>query len=125
MGVTLVSISQVTDAGSSVLFHGDNCRIFDSSKAILGEIPKRNGLYQIFMPRPQTSGYAGKAVEVLSIDELHRRMGHVGYDAVRQLMRKGLVRGVELDEESKPSFCASCEWGKRHRKAIQKEREDD
>ena len=125
MGVTLVSISQVTDAGSSVLFHGDNCRIFDSSKAILGEIPKRNGLYQIFMPRPQTSGYAGKAVEVLSIDELHRRMGHVGYDAVRQLMRKGLVRGVELDEESKPSFCASCEWGKGHRKAIQKEREDD
>jgi len=122
MGVTLVSISQVTDAKSSVLFHGDICRIFNSSRTILGEIPKRNGLYRIFTPRPQTSGYAGKAVEVLSIDKLHRRLGHVGHDAVRQLMRKGLVKGLELDEDSKPSFCESCEWGKGHRKAIQRER---
>ena len=114
MGVTLVSISQVTDAKSSVLFHGDICRIFNPLRTILGEISKRNGLYRIFTPRPQTSGYAGKAVEVLSIDELHRRLGHVGHGAVRQLMKKGLVKGLGLDENSKPSFCESCEWGKGH-----------
>ena len=32
---------------------------------------------------------------------------------------------VELDLESKPSFCASCEWEKGHRKPIQKVREDE
>jgi len=80
MGVTLVSISQVTDAKSSVLFHGDICRIFNLSRTILGEISKCNDLCRIFTSCPQTSGYAGKAVEVLSIDELHRRLGHVGHD---------------------------------------------
>ena len=40
MGVTLVSISKVTDAGLSVLFHGEICRIFDSSKVIRAEITK-------------------------------------------------------------------------------------
>ena len=40
MGVTLVSISQVTDAKSSILFHGNICHIFNSSRTILGEISK-------------------------------------------------------------------------------------
>ena len=61
----------------------------------------------------------------MSIDELHRRLGHVGHEAARQLIKKGLVRGIELDENSEPSFCHSCEWGKGHRKAIQKERKDN
>ena len=125
MGVTLVSISQVTDAKSSVLFHGNICRIFNSLRTILGEVPKHNGLYQIFTSCPQTAVYAGKAVEVLSIDELYRRLGYVGHDAVHQLMRKGLIKELELDKDSKPSFCESCKWGKGHQKAIQRERKDD
>ena len=64
-------------------------------------------------------------MEVLSIDELHRRLGHVGHDAVHKLMRTGLVKGLELDKDSKPSFCELCEWDKGHWKAIQRECEDD
>ena len=122
MGVTLISIGKITDSKSSVLFHGDSCRIYNNSRVLLGQIPKQNGLYRMFTPR---SEFAAKVVELLSIDELHRRLGHVGYEAVRKLVEKGLVRGVELDLESKPSFCASCEWGKGHRKPIQKVREDE
>jgi len=60
----------------------------------------------------------------LTIDELHRRLGHVSYDSIKRLVTKGLVRGIKLDLESKPSFCSSCEWGKGHRKAIARFRED-
>ena len=60
----------------------------------------------------------------MTIDELHRRLGHVSHDSIRHLIAKGLVEGVELDLESKPTFCSSCEWGKGHRKAITKIRED-
>ena len=35
-----------------------------------------------------------------------------------------MVTGVELDEDSKPSFCESCKWGKKHRKPIQRVREE-
>lgn len=54
------------------------------------------------------------------IDELHRHLGHIAHDAVKKLVDNGLVKGIELDLESKPTFCSSCKWGKGHRKAIQK-----
>ena len=49
---------------------------------------------------------------------------HVSHEYIRQLLKKGLVTGIELDENSKSTFCESCEWGKKHRKPIQKKRED-
>ena len=125
MGVTLVSVGKITDSGSSVLFHADTCRIFDGSRVLLAEIPKGNGLYRTYTPHSETADYGARVSEVLTIDELHRRLGHVGHDTARTLVKKGLVMGVELDLESKPTICNSCEWGKGHRKAIQRVREDE
>ena len=51
---------------------------------------------------------------------IHCCLGHVTYDAVKKLVDNGLVKSIELDLESKPTFCSLCEWGKGHRKAIQK-----
>ena len=123
MGVTLVSIGKITDAGCTALFHSSSCRIFDSSRTLLAEIPKQYGLYRTFTPH-LTGGLAERVAEVLTIDELHRRLGHVGHDAARMLVEKGLVQGVELDPDTKPTTCPSCEWGKGHWKVIQRERED-
>lgn len=50
----------------------------------------------------------------MTIDELHRRLGHIGYDAARLLVVKGLIQGVELDPESKLTMCISYKWGKGH-----------
>ncbi len=77
MGITLVSIGQITSAGSSVLFHGDTCQIYSPSKTLLAQIPKRGGLYQNYNPRSTDTGYTRKVKELLTIDELHRRLGHV------------------------------------------------
>ncbi len=125
MGLTLVSIGKITDSGASVLFHGNVCRIHDSACVLLTEIPKEGGLYRMFTPHVEPMGYAAKVADLLTIDELHRKLGHIGHDTARILVEKGLVKGVELDRESKPSLCASCEWGKGHRKAVQRVREDE
>jgi hypothetical protein len=124
MGITLVSIGQITSAGSSVLFTGDTCQIYDPSKTLLAQVPKRGGLYRNYTPCPGQAGYAGKVKETLTIDELQRKLGHVSHNYIKQLLRRKLVTGVELDENSKPTFCESCEWGKKHRKPIQKERKE-
>ncbi|KAF9556271.1 hypothetical protein CPC08DRAFT_603545, partial [Agrocybe pediades] len=81
-----------------------------------------NGLYRVYTARPETAGYSSRVKEFLTIDELHRRLGHVAHDTARKLVEKGLITGVELDEASVPSFCESCEWGKGHRKPIARER---
>ena len=56
----------------------------------------KGGLYRVYATHPIEGEYAGKAKEVLTIDELHRRLGHVSHERARLLVKKGLVEGVEL-----------------------------
>src|SRR5271155_1901746 len=118
MGVTLVSISRIAAAGSIVVFAGDTCRIYDKEWKIIGRIKVKGGLYCVYATHPIEGEYAGKAKEVLTIDELHRRLGHVSHERARLLVKKGLVEGVELDMNSEATVCESCEWVKGEWKAI-------
>ena len=118
MGVTLVSISCIATAESTVIFSGNNCRIFNNSKMLLRKIKMSQGLYHMYSTCEEPAGYAGRVKELLMIDELHHHLGHIVHEAVKKLVEDGLVKGVELDEESKPTVCVSCEWGKGHWKTI-------
>lgn len=92
---------------------------------MLGKIEVQNGLYHVFTTCLEAAGYAGQVVEVLTINKLHQWLGHVSHEVAQKLVKKGLVTGVKLDEDSKPTFCLSCEWGKAHRKPIAKERVEE
>jgi hypothetical protein len=62
--------------------------------------------------------------EVVSIEKLHRLMGHIAPKAAKALVEKGLVEGFKLDGSSKmPWVCSSCKYGKAHRKLVKKDRE--
>ena len=63
--------------------------------------------------------------EMLSINELHRHLGHVSHERAKLLVTKGLAEGLILDKESQPTICESCEWAKATRKAIVKVREGE
>ena len=65
---------------------------------------------------------AGSALEQVSIHTLHRQLGHVSLDSIRNLVRNNAISGVQIIDDSSPSFCDSCEYAKAIRKAIRKER---
>jgi hypothetical protein len=65
---------------------------------------------------------AATDAEVVTIEKLHRLMGHISPDAAQALVKKGMIDGFTLDESSEIKSCDSCEYGKAHRKAIGKER---
>jgi len=50
MGVTLVSISRMTTAGSTAIFSGSSCRLYTSSWKLLGRVDMHQGLYRVFQP---------------------------------------------------------------------------
>ncbi|KAF7345981.1 Retrovirus-related Pol polyprotein from transposon TNT 1-94 [Mycena venus] len=83
LGFTLISISKITDAGFATLFRDDFCRIFDKKQKLLGVIKKKNSTYRVqHAPTTATSGVtAASAVETVSIEELHRKMGHIAPEA--------------------------------------------
>jgi hypothetical protein len=100
MGVTLVSISRIASAGSTVVFTGNTCQIYDKERKVIGIIQEKSGLYRVFSTRPLEGEYAGKARVEVSIDELHRQLGHVSHERARMLVTKELVEGVDLDMAS-------------------------
>ena len=126
MGITLVSISKVTASGSTVVFTGNVCRIYTKDREVIGEIKVKHGLYRVYTSGSSDKAYAiDNPPETLSVDELHRRLGHVSHDRAKLLVNKGLVEGVMLDAGSETVVCESCEWAKGTRKQMSKVREDE
>jgi hypothetical protein len=124
MGVTLVSIGKIDAAGYASLFHKNQLRIFSVMKGrkMLAQIPMKGGLYHVEHVKGVDVA-AAVIPEVVSIEKLHRLMGHIASEAAKALVKKGLVEGFKLDRSSKmPGVCSSCEYGKAHRKTVKKER---
>jgi hypothetical protein len=103
-GVTFISISQNVSAGSTVIFTGNTCQIYDKERRVIGTIQR----YQVNYTHPLKGEYAGKTKVEVSIDEFHCRLGHVSHERAQMLVTKEVIEGVELDMMSKPSVCESC-----------------
>ena len=56
----------------------------------------KGGLYCVYYSKSGAKGYSAQVNEVLTADELHRRLGHVSHERARILVKKGLVEGVEM-----------------------------
>jgi len=125
MGVTLISISRITSAGSTVVFTGNICKVYNKNKEVVGEIKVKGGLYRVYTSCSKDGAHAASNTEILSINELHRRLGHISHERAKLLVNKGLVKGVELEPDSGIAVCESCEWAKGLRKAVTKVREGE
>ena len=123
MGLTLVSIGKITNAGYKVIFRGTTCWIYNSKDKIIGRINAKNGLYRVDHEIAVNIAMAGEDREVLSIEELHRRMGHIAPEAAKQMVSSGAINGIEIDSTSVIQHCDSCEYAKMTRKPIKKERQ--
>ena len=123
MGITLVSISKLAATGYSALFHDSACHVFNPRKKLVGEVQVSNGLYHV---KHQAKAFAGTACadEVLTMEELHHRLSHIGPTLIREMLTKGMVEGVKLDPAHETmGQCESCENAKATCKPIGKVRE--
>jgi hypothetical protein len=113
MGITLVSISHITAIGRKAMFNRPSLKFFNHSKRLLGEILVSKGLYHV-----EHGESAHTAAETLTVDDLHRQMGHITPDATKLLVKKGIVEGIQLNESQNPDTCNACEFVKTSHKAI-------
>ncbi|KIK76839.1 hypothetical protein PAXRUDRAFT_78700, partial [Paxillus rubicundulus Ve08.2h10] len=124
MGVTFVSISQLTAAGYAALFHNVVCHIFDPCKKLLGEVPVSDGLYHVKCPTMNQS-FAGtaRAAETFTMEDLHVRLSHIGPATICKMLMlaKGMVDRVKLDPHHESmGQCEPCEYAKATCKPIEK-----
>ena len=123
MGITLVSIGKLNVAGYTALFCDKRCQIFDARKKKLGEIPLTSRLYSLRSSHAARRLFAGlaKHSEPLTMQEVHKRLGHIAPDSIRQMIQDGTVTGITLDEAHKSmGTCDLCEYAKLTHKPIGK-----
>jgi Integrase core domain/GAG-pre-integrase domain len=120
LACTLISLVRCDKAGFIVLLRDQHCTIRDQKGTTVGRILRKEGLYKVEHKPPTES--ANAVQKIPSIDELHRQMGHISPRAIKNLLVKGIITGIEVDKQSVPTFCTSCAKGKMTRKPILKER---
>ena len=121
LAFTLVSLTCCDTAGYSVLLKNGKCLIRDMRGTLLGQIPLLNGLYKV--EHKDTAATANVVQKVLTLDELHHRMGHISPQIARKLIRDGVITGLEVDMLSQPSFCMACAQARPTCKPVPQKRE--
>jgi hypothetical protein len=122
MAFTLISVSCIDRAGFALHIENCICSISTPTSRIIGRIPLIRGLYRV--PQgpmlPPRSHVATLATRLMSITELHQKMGHINHEDLRCMVRDRTVTGIELDPDSKPEFCSTCVQAKAARKPFPK-----
>ncbi|KAJ8517721.1 hypothetical protein ONZ45_g5159 [Pleurotus djamor] len=123
VGHTLVSVGKLDDCGLEVSFGGGKCWIRDQRGTKIGEIPKTiGGLYRV----THETDAANSASHGISIETLHRRLGHISPRAAKRLVDEGMVTGLAIDPLSNIDFfCEPCVYAKSTRKPVPKVREGE
>ena len=119
----LVSVGHLDKDGFSVTFGGGKCTIRDVNREVIGVVPKTaTRVYKV-----EHEDMANRVEEHLTLDKLHRRLGHISPDTARKLVREKMVTGVWLEYTpfGRPFFCASCVYAKATRKPVAKMRDGE
>ena len=126
---SIISVPQLDDAYCYTLFGNGQCITFkleDGGKLlqdmktrydiVLTGTKRADRLYYLDTPRRQSETIlVMKATPLSKLEKLHRRLGHLNYDSIRTLVRKGLVTGLKLTKEElnfEPPLCPACAMGK-------------
>lgn len=93
VGFTLISVGKLDEAGFKVAIGEGKCVIEDPEGGKVGEIPRDDfGLYHTI----HKPGLA-HVVESVTLEQLHRWMGHISVDTAKKLVERGWVTGLKLD----------------------------
>ena len=104
IGYTLVSLGALDKLGYQATLGGGHLEIFSPHGEQVGRVAQTaRGLYHV-----EHSPDLANAVELLSVMELHRRLGHIAAASARKLVESGAVIGVQLDPNSREADCDAC-----------------
>ncbi|KAH0639737.1 hypothetical protein KY285_036323 [Solanum tuberosum] len=117
----LVSVSQITDYGKYILFGPNDVKILDNIKNISTDVvltgEKKGSLFVMAVGE----AYVKKTSQTNSATIWHARLGHLGYQLLRQICSKKLVDGLStLQNIHKDVVCQSCQFGESHRLPFQR-----
>ena len=114
----LLSVPVIALMGTEIRFDKDKCLVLkDDEEFVIGCL-LHDKLYSV-----NTAEYAqvSTADSKASPEIWHRRLGHLNYTYMNQLMKKEMVDGLNYDSGTQTQKdCEACVLGKMHKKAFSK-----
>ncbi|KAI3729553.1 hypothetical protein L6452_18214 [Arctium lappa] len=120
----LLSVSQVCDKQHSILFTNTECmilapgfKVVDESMILL-RTPRKDNVYCLDMENVYSDSSLNCLVSKASVDESslwHRRMCHMNFKTMNELVKNNLVRGLPSKVFSCDDHCVACLKGKQHK----------
>ena len=130
--VRLISILTLNQSGNyTTHFNSDGCWVTNKSNTTLirGSLSPSKRLYVLStktpfvqhkrVPNSPTALYT----KVPDIETWHRRLGHCNPQAIIDMAKNGVSKGMPIDLSSLPPKCDSCALGKQSRSPVPKKRE--
>ncbi|KAF2293026.1 hypothetical protein GH714_035170 [Hevea brasiliensis] len=117
----IISLGQLDEAGNSIVIGSGHLKLYDRrSRLVVDVVRGANRLYIANLKLATPINLLAK------LDNeswaWHARFGHLNFDSLRKLSRKGMVKGLpSIDQANK--LCDGCLVGKQHRTSFPKQTE--
>lgn len=122
LGYSLLSVSKLDQKGMSTTFSGGKCTISkDRNILACGEL--RDSLYCASLSveiKPRNGNSTMQSPYITSLNMWHQRLCHVHAKGIYEMVREGVVKGIEISDSKSDFICESCTAGKEHRSEITK-----
>lgn len=125
----LLSVSKITDKGFEVRFRKNDAIVIDEDGQLRLKADRIGDLYYARQKDSSKNGNRnGSKTSTCSyandFKSWHRRLGHLNVRDMKEAIRNGTIRGLELSEIPKEQFeCEICEKGKMSRTPFPKKSE--
>ncbi|KAI3719007.1 hypothetical protein L6452_19894 [Arctium lappa] len=113
----LFSTSQFCDSQFQVRFTDKCCYIEDKDGRAVFKAKRNANLYSVNFPTLSASRPVCLIAKASRAESWiwHRRLSHQNFDAINQLARQGIIKGLPELRFEKNSLCPACEMGKMKR----------
>lgn len=109
----IISLGQATEAGCEVKMKGEGLVLYDrDGKLLVRARRSKNRLYKVLMEAENT-----RCLQLITSNDSakwHARLGHVGLETMKTMVKKELVTGMPIFNVEK-EICSSCLLGKQGR----------
>ncbi|KAF2306587.1 hypothetical protein GH714_019620 [Hevea brasiliensis] len=117
----IISLGQLDEAGSTIVIGGGHLKLYDWRNKLVVDVERRTN--RLYIAKLQLATPINLMARM--DDEpwtWHARYGHLNFNSLRKLSRRGMVKGLpSIDQVDK--LCDGCLVGKQHRTSFPKKSE--
>ncbi|CAL1681040.1 unnamed protein product [Lasius platythorax] len=114
----LFSVGVCTSKGFNVTFRGQSVSISKEDAVVAQGMRQENGVFRMFFKTSEVNCAVNEVnLSTASLRVWHERLGHVNNNTVRDMVNKGVVKGMKL-RNAQDFFCQACQMGKLHRSSF-------